>query len=85
MKLAINAQAVLDLLRQEEILAPGETPGADDDLIACGLDSMALMQMMVAVETVFGVTLGPQDLTLEHVRTAQSLADRISHRAKDEP
>lgn len=85
MKLEISAQTVLDLLRQEEILATGEMPGAEDDLLECGLDSMALMQMMVAVETAFGVALGPEDLTLEHVRTARLLADRISHRATNAP
>ena len=81
MNTEMNGKTILKLLCDDGILAPGVDPGEDDDLLECGLDSMAMMQMMVAVENQFGVVLTAEDLTLEHVRTARSLAARIAFRA----
>lgn len=46
----------------------------DGDLFAAGLDSMAVMQLVVAVEDRFGVELGPEDLTRANLATPTTLA-----------
>lgn len=50
----------------------------DGDLFAAGLDSMAVMQLVVAVEDEYGVELGPDDLTRENLATPSTLAALIA-------
>lgn len=49
----------------------------DGDLFAAGLDSMAVMQLVVAVEDEYGVELTPDDLTKENLATPITLAKLI--------
>ncbi len=46
----------------------------DGDLPAAGLDSMAVMRLVVALEEQFGLELGPDDLTRENLATPRTLA-----------
>ncbi len=46
----------------------------DGDLFSAGLDSMAVMQLVVAAEEKFGVILGPADITRENLATPQAMA-----------
>ena len=78
----ITAEDILRCMLEEAILAPNINPTADDELLNLGLDSMALMQWMIIAEQKFGVVMQPDDLALEHIRTARSMAQRLEYRAK---
>jgi acyl carrier protein len=67
---------------EEAILAPDIDPSVDDELLNLGLDSMALMPWMIIAEQKFGVVMQPEDLALEHIQTARSMAQRLEYRAK---
>ena len=52
----------------------------DGDLFSAGLDSMAVMQLVVAVADKYGIELGPDDLTSANLATPRSLAALIAAR-----
>jgi acyl carrier protein len=64
---------LLTLLR-EQILAPDALLDADSDLFAAGLDSMGIMQLVLAIEDHFGIALEPTDLSREHFQSATRIA-----------
>jgi acyl carrier protein len=78
----ITAEDILRCMLDEAILAPDIDPSVDDELLNLGLDSMALMQWMIIAEQKFGVVMQPEDLALEHIQTARSMAQRLEYRAK---
>ncbi len=78
----VDGITVIGWLRSEEILMLEEGFSVQDDLFLAGLDSMAVMQLVVAAEERFGVQLQAVDLTKENLGTAESLAALIDeHRA----
>lgn len=77
----ITAEEILRCMLDEAILAPDIDPQVDDELLNLGLDSMALMQWMIIVEQKFGIVMQPDDLALEHIQTARSMALRLQYRA----
>ena len=52
----------------------------DGDLLAAGLDSMAVVQLVVAVEDRFEVELTPEQLTKANLATPAALAALIASR-----
>ena len=78
----IAAEDILKCMVEEAILAPDVDPSVDDELINLGLGSMALMQWMIIVEQKFGIVMQPEDLALEHIRSARSMAQRLEYRGK---
>ncbi len=57
-----------------------ETPpgfGADDDLFAAGLDSMAIMQLLVMVEDRFGAAIPPEEMTTEKFGTIKTIVPLV--------
>lgn len=80
MNLEVNADEVIGWLRSEGILDLPEGFSANDDLFLAGLDSMAVMQLVVAAEERFGVVLRAADLSKENLGTAAALAALIHHR-----
>lgn len=75
-----DADQVVALLRDEGIV---ELPGdfaAGGDLFEAGMDSMAVMQLIVVVEERFGVALGPAEATRESLGTPARLAATIRAR-----
>ncbi len=75
MPAAITAEAVLALLDEHAIVEAEEPLAADTDLFACGLDSLALMRLIVAAEQTFGRHLPAAELTRARCATAAALAD----------
>lgn len=53
---------------------------ADADLYAEGLDSMALMQLILLLEREFGIAIIPEDLGRENFATLASLAAFVSRK-----
>lgn len=72
-----SAIELIDWLNGEGLLELDWDFPEDGDLFAAGLDSMAVMQIVVAVEDQFGVELVPEDLTKEHLATPLTLSALI--------
>lgn len=72
-----NPTELIDWLNGEGLLELDWDFPEDGDLFAAGMDSMAVMQIVVAVEDEYGVELGPDDLTKENLATPITLARLI--------
>lgn len=70
----ITPDHVIELLISEHILEPQEPITSDADLFALGLDSMAMMQLLLQLEVRFGVNVSPGELKRERFATAAALA-----------
>lgn len=75
----ISAAAVIELIVQHQIVEPAEPLAPETDLFSQGLDSMAMMQLMLHLEREFGVRISPADMTRNHFASAQVLASWLSH------
>ena len=71
---------LIDWLNDEGVLELDWDFPVDGDLFGAGLDSMAVMQLVVAVEDRFEVELGPEDLTKANLATPTTLAALIAAR-----
>ena len=71
---------VIDWLNDEGVLELDWDFPEEGDLFEAGLDSMAVMQLVVAVEDRFGIELGPEDLTKANLATPTTLAGLIALR-----
>ncbi len=85
MPAAITADAVLQLLHGEAIVESDEPLAADTDLFACGLDSLALMRLLVAAEQAFGRRLPPAEISRARCATARALADWLNAQPVEVP
>ena len=72
---------LIDWLNGEGLLELDWDFPEDGDLFAAGLDSMAVMQLVVAVEDEYGVELGPDDLTRANLATPVTLAKLIASKS----
>lgn len=70
----MNPQEITDWLNEEGMVELDPGFPADGDLFAAGLDSMAVMQLVVAAEEKFGVVLGPEDITRDNLSTPRAMA-----------
>ncbi len=70
----ITPDSVIELLISEHILEPQEAIAAETDLFTLGLDSMAMMQLLLHIEERFRLTVNPAEMTRERFATAGSLA-----------
>lgn len=77
-KLAPGPTELIDWMNGEGLLELDWDFPEDGDLFAAGLDSMAVMQLVVAVEDEYGVELTPEDLTKEALATPTTLSALIA-------
>lgn len=70
----------LTLLLRTEILDTEEALTPRSDLFAAGLDSMGIMQLLLAIEDRFGVAIDPADLSRENFSTAEKIAALIAEK-----
>ena len=61
----------MEILR--ETLDPELAIGMDNDLFEAGLDSMAIMQLLIAIETRLGKTISVREVTRENFKSARSI------------
>ncbi len=66
-------QKVFEILR-DDILSVGDGFSVESDLVEAGLDSMAVTQLMLAIEESTGVWVDESLLTPENLASARSLA-----------
>lgn len=71
---------LIDWLNDEGVLELDWDFPEDGNLAGAGMDSMAVMQLVVAVEDRYGIELGPDDLTKENLATPITLAALIATR-----
>ena len=70
----------LTLLLRTEILDTAEALTPRSDLFAAGLDSMGIMQLLLAIEDRFGVAIDPADLSRENFSTVEKIAALIAEK-----
>jgi acyl carrier protein len=80
MTAAPTPQEVIEMLREEGIADLPEGFPVEGDLFAAGMDSMAVMQLIVIAEEKFGAVIAPQDADRENLGTPRDLAALIGRR-----
>jgi acyl carrier protein len=76
----ISAERVIQLIEEEQILEEAEQLSQDTDLFAHGLDSMAMMQLLLQIEAHFDIQVPPQDMTKENFGNANQIATYLNQR-----
>lgn len=67
-----------EFIFQELIFSPDADNFSDDgDLIEAGLDSMAIMRLVIFIEERFGVTLPDNEVEPENIQTIRALEQWI--------
>ena len=85
MNAAPTAEDVIGMLREEGIVdLPADFP-AEGDLFAEGMDSMAVMQLIVVAEERFGARIGPEDAGRENLGRPADLARLIARTSGGAP
>jgi acyl carrier protein len=56
----------------------GRSLGPDDDLRACGLSSLEIVNLMLSVETEFALRIPERDMTPANFRTIARIAGLVS-------
>jgi len=74
--------AVLTAFINTSIMARGHPLQPDDDLELAGLDSMALLKVLLFIEAEFGFLIPDEDLVQENVRSPRTLAIYICRRRR---
>ncbi|MBJ7327518.1 MAG: hypothetical protein JHC52_09260 [Chthoniobacterales bacterium] len=69
-------------LVQEKLIEAGEPLTPDTDLFSIGLDSMGIMQLLIAIEEIFRVRIPESQVTRENFTSASSLAALVRQCAK---
>lgn len=67
---------IFDILRND-LLSVDDSFTVDSDLVAAGLDSMAVTQLMLAIEESTGVWVDESLLTPENLASSRSLANCV--------
>jgi acyl carrier protein len=72
--------AALTTFINTRIMARGHPVQPDDDLELAGLDSMALLKILLFIEAEFGFWMPDEDLVSENLRSPRALAIYICRR-----
>jgi len=75
-----SVAAVLTAFVNANIMARGRPIQPDDDLAVAGVDSMALLRVLLFVEAEFGYWMPDQDLRDENLTSPRALANYICRR-----
>jgi len=70
----------LTVLIATEILDTEHALTPQSDLFAAGLDSMGIMQLLLAIEDRFGVAIDPADLSRENFSTAEKISALVAEK-----
>ena len=71
---------VLTAFVNGHIMARGHSIVSDDDLEAAGVDSMALLKILLFIEAEFGFWMPDEDLVQENLASARTLATYVCGR-----
>jgi acyl carrier protein len=70
----ITSDAVMSLILEQQIVESNEPVTTSTDLFALGMDSMAMMQLLLHIEDRFGIAVTPGEMTRDRFSTAAALA-----------
>ncbi len=70
----ISPQQVIHLIEEHGILVLDEPLGAQSNLFTLGLDSVALMQLLLLLESELGISLSPAEVQRDRFMTPEALA-----------
>jgi D-alanine--poly(phosphoribitol) ligase subunit 2 len=70
----------LTVLIATEVLDTDQALTPQSDLFAAGLDSMGIMQLLLAIEDRFGVAIDPADLSRDNFSTAEKIAALVAEK-----
>ena len=73
---------MIELLTSEHILEPQEPIMPDTDLFTLGLDSMAMMQLLLQIEERFRLSVSPAEMTRDRFATAEALASFLGEKRR---
>ena len=73
---------MIELLTSEHILEPQEPIMPDSDLFSLGLDSMAMMQLLLQIEERFRLSVSPAEMTRDRFATAEALASFLGEKRR---
>lgn len=76
----ITPDAVLNLIIEQQIVESTETITPSTDLFALGMDSMAMMQLLLHIEDRFGIAVTPGEMTRDRFSTATALATFLAEK-----
>ena len=69
-------------IAREDLLELDSNFGFEDDLFEAGLDSMAIMQLLLLIEENFGIVIPAADHSRENFSTVKSIAHLIRARQR---
>ncbi len=68
-------QKVMEFIQAELVGDATEPIASDEDLLGSGrIDSMGIMRLVAFLETEFEVSVPPEDVTIEHFESPQTIA-----------
>ena len=67
---------LLEILR-DQILEPDAVADIHSNLFDAGLDSMGIMQLVLAIEEAFDIVLEPTDLSRDHFQTVANITELL--------
>jgi acyl carrier protein len=70
-----------ELLGQSGSAAGGIAP--DEDLLGGRIDSLGIMSIVFFIEQELGIRIPPEDVTIEHFRTIETIDAYLSRRRPD--
>jgi len=73
------AAALVDFVNGT-IMARGHPVQPDDDLEKAGVDSMALLKILLFIESEYGFWMPDDDLVEEHIHSLRALANYVTRR-----
>ncbi|MGH7312629.1 MAG: acyl carrier protein [Candidatus Rokuibacteriota bacterium] len=73
---------ILTAFVNEHVMARGRPVQPDDAFEAAGVDSMALLKILVFIEATFGFWMPDEDLVDEHLTSPRALANYICRRRR---
>lgn len=80
MATTVTPELVLELIRSHQLVDSPESLGVDSPLLAAGLDSMAVMQLLLHLDDQFGVTLEPAEMSRETLMSASTLGGFLARK-----
>ncbi len=77
----VSAFTMVDVVRETILTDLSANFGPDDDLFEAGLDSMGVMQLVMALEDRFGTKVEPAELSRANFRSGSTLAAFVNGKA----
>lgn len=72
----------LHTLISEQLFPLNETVDASSDLHAAGLDSLAMMQLILLLENEYEISITPEDLDMTNFSSLENLARMITSKRR---